>query len=42
MASTDGTATLSGYFESAWSPPINALNTYLGSNPDCEGDLYYY
>ena len=42
MASTDGTATLSGYFESAWSPPIDALNTYLGSNPDCEGDLYYY
>lgn len=42
MAKHNGTATLSGYFESAWSPPMEALQTYLDNNPDCEGELYYY
>ena len=42
MAKHNGTATLSGYFESAWSPPMEALHTYLDKNPDCEGELYYY
>ena len=42
MAETNGTATLGGYFESAWSPPLEALQKYLNNNPDCEGDLFYY
>lgn len=42
MAKHNGTATLSGYFESAWSPPMEALQTYLDKNPDCEGELYYF
>lgn len=42
MADRNGTATLSGYFESAWSPPMEALQTYLDNNQDCEGELYYY
>lgn len=42
MAEHDGTATLSGYFESAWSPPLGALEKYLENNNDCNGDLYYW
>ena len=42
MANDNGQATLGGYFESAWSPPLEALQTYLDNNPDCEGELYYY
>ena len=42
MAKHNGTATLSGYFDSAWSPTLEALQTYLENNPDCEGELCYY
>ena len=31
----NGTATIFGPFESAWSPPIQAYNTFLEDNKDC-------
>ena len=42
LSMNDGTATLSGYFESAWSPPVQALETFELKNPDCEVKLHYY
>jgi len=39
---SSGTATLAGYFDSAWSPPTTALETFLENNPECEAELYYY
>ena len=33
--SEDGT-TIEGYFESAWSPPLNAIMHYEMANPDVE------
>jgi hypothetical protein len=39
---TDGTtATLSGWFESAWSSPLEALKTYADANPDVEIEVFY-
>ena len=35
----DGTAQISGWFESAWAPPITAYDTFLANN-DYELDLY--
>ena len=31
----DGYATISGWFDSAWSPPIEAYNTWLTENGEC-------
>lgn len=31
----DGTAEITGWFDSAWSPPIQAYNTFLEENEDC-------
>lgn len=39
---TDSGAVVTGYFDSAWSPPVPALLNYLENNSDCDGDLYYY
>ena len=38
----DGTATISGYFDSAWSPPIEAYNRFLEANEDCSLNASYY
>jgi hypothetical protein len=38
--SEDGT-TISGWFDSAWSPPIDAYATYLDKNEDCSIDAFY-
>ena len=32
----DGTASITGWFDSAWSPPIDAYNTFLEENPEVE------
>ena len=36
------TATIKGYFESAWSPPEQAFNTYMMNNEDVSARLFYY
>ena len=38
----DGTASITGHFESAWSPPIAAYHTYLEANEDCTITASYY
>ena len=38
----DGTATISGYFDSAWAPPIEAYNRFLEANPDFTVTGSYY
>ena len=38
----DGTATISGYFDSAWAPPIEAYNRFLEANEDCSLTGSYY
>jgi len=42
LSLNNGKAVLSGYFESAWSPPIQAIQTFEYNNPDCDVELYYY
>jgi len=37
----NGTATISGWFDSAWAPPINAMATYGAENPDVQITLDY-
>ena len=37
----DGTASISGFFDSAWGPPIQAYETFLGNNEDCEINASY-
>jgi len=37
----DGTASIEGWFDSAWSPPIEAYNTFSTTHPDCEIEAYY-
>ena len=39
--SDDGT-TISGWFDSAWSPPIHAYETFLTENEDCSISSLYY
>ena len=41
-AAGDGTATISGYFDSAWAPPIEAYNRFLEANEDCSLTGSYY
>ncbi len=38
----DDTATISGWFDSAWSPPCDACAFYLDENDDVSITLYYY
>ena len=38
----DGTATISGWFSSAWSPPITALNTFCEDMDGVFLELYYH
>ena len=35
-------ATISGWFDSAWSPPIGAYEKFLEENEDCHIKSYYY
>ena len=37
----DGSAEISGWFDSAWSPPMDALSTFSESNEDCSVECYY-
>ena len=39
---TDSGAVVTGYFESAWSPPVPAINHFLAENTDCDAELHYY
>jgi hypothetical protein len=39
--SEDGTE-ISGWFDSAWSPPIDAYSEFADLNPDCSIDGYYH
>ena len=38
----DGTAEISGYFDSAWSPPITAYDRFIEENEDCDIEAFYY
>ncbi len=38
----DGTATITGYAESAWSPPLEAFQTYANQNEDVYLELKYF
>ena len=38
----DGTATIEGYADSAWSPPLDAFQTYALANEDCFMELKYF
>ena len=38
----DGTASISGYFDSAWAPPVEAYNRFLEANEDCSITGSYY
>jgi hypothetical protein len=38
----DGTASISGYFDSAWAPPIDCYNRFLEANEDCSLNASYY
>lgn len=42
LGESDGPATLSFGFDSAWSPPIGAVAKYLENNPDVSIRLSYY
>lgn len=37
----DGSAEISGWFDSAWSPPIEALNTFSEANQDLSVECFY-
>jgi hypothetical protein len=37
----DGTAQISGWFESAWSPPIGAYETFCDDMDNCSLNAYY-
>ena len=36
------TGIIEGWFDSAWSPPIGAYDTFLAKNEDCSIKSYYY
>jgi hypothetical protein len=38
----DGTATIEGWADSAWSPPIEAFATYCGNNDDVIAQIDYF
>ena len=39
--SQDGTAEITGYFDSAWAPPIDAYSGYSEANPQITIEAYY-
>ena len=41
LEAADGTATISGWFDSAWSPPTSAYETFCDENPDCSITAFY-
>ena len=38
---SDGTASITGWFDSAWAPPIQAYDTYLEIHPECSISAAY-
>ena len=38
----DGTASIDGYFDSAWAPPIGAYNRFLDDMDNCSLEASYY
>jgi len=38
----DGTASIAGYADSAWAPPIEAFQAYSNVNPEVEMELKYF
>lgn len=38
----DGTATITGYADSAWSPPLEAFQTYASANEDVYLEVKYF
>ena len=38
----DGEAEISGWFDSAWSPPIDAFSTFSLANEDCSVENFYH
>lgn len=38
----NGRAQITGYADSAWSPPVAAFDYYASNNPDCELELKYF
>lgn len=39
---SDGTAAISGWADSAWSPPVDAFQAYSNLNPDVSMELKYF
>lgn len=39
---SDGMAAITGWFDSAWSPPIDAFQAYSNENPDVDMELKYF
>ena len=37
----DGTSVISGWFDSAWAPPVDAYNEFLANNEDCSISALY-
>lgn len=42
VESDSGEAVITGWADSAWSPPIEAFQTYAEANPDCYLELKYF
>lgn len=40
--SDDGTATITGYVDTAWSPPVPAFQHYVDQNPDVSAEIRYF
>jgi hypothetical protein len=40
--SSDGTAAITGWADSAWSPPVDAFQAYSNENPDVMMELKYF
>jgi hypothetical protein len=38
----DGTATIGGWADSAWAPPVEAFQTYSNANPEVTMELQYF
>lgn len=38
----NGRAMITGWADSAWSPPIEAFQTYVNANPDVAADIRYF
>jgi hypothetical protein len=42
LVEDEGTVMIVGTFDSAWAPPIQAFETFLEKNPDCEAEIQYF